>query len=86
MNDNILIAELGVALWGAAWKARMANALNEREATITDWAEGRAIVPAGVWKDLREATRLHRLKLADFDQEIVRAYDAAVVREQARRR
>jgi len=85
MNDSILITELGIALWGAAWKPRMADALKERETKISDWADGRAIVPAGVWKELREAARLHRLKLADFDQEIVRNYDAAVVREQARR-
>ena len=84
MDDRTLIAELGLALWGAGWKSRMADALEERETTISDWADGRATVPSDVWKELREITRLHRLKLADFDQEIVRNYDAAVVREQAR--
>ena len=87
MDDRTLIAELGVALWGAvAWKSRMAEALEQREALISDWADGKAVVPAGIWKELREVTRLHYLKLADFDPQIVRAYDAAVVREGKGRR
>ena len=86
MDDRTLIADLGVALWGTTWKSRMADALKQREALISDWAAGKATVPAGIWKELREVTRLHYLKLADFDQEIVRAYDAAVVREGERRR
>ena len=86
MDDRTLIADLGVALWGTTWKSRMADALKQREALVSDWAAGKAAVPAGIWKELREVTRLHYLKLADFDQEIVRAYDAAVVREGERRR
>jgi hypothetical protein len=87
MDDRTLIAELGVALWGAvAWKSRMADALKQREALISDWADGKAVVPAGIWKELREVTRLHYLKLADFDPQIVRAYDEAVVREGKGRR
>ena len=86
MDDRTLIAELGVALWGVAWKARMADALKQREALISDWADGKATVPAETWKELREVTRLHYLKLADFDPQIVRAYDAAVVREGKGRR
>lgn len=85
MDDHALITELGLALWGAAWKEPMADALRQPKGTVSDWAQGRVPVPADVWKDLREVTRLRRLKLADFDQEIVRAYDAAVVRASARR-
>ncbi len=86
MDDHTLIAEVGQALWGAAWKEPMAAALKQPQSVVSDWAQGRLPVPVDVWKDLREVTRLHRLKLADFDQEIVRAYDAAVVRASARRR
>ena len=43
-----------------------------------DWARGRTPVPAGIWKELREIVRLHGLKIADLDPEIVRAYDTAV--------
>jgi hypothetical protein len=33
-----------------------------------------------MWKELREAIRLHYLKLADLDAEIVRAFDDAYQR------
>jgi len=85
MEDRTLILEIGLALWGAAWEGPMADALKQQKGTVADWARGRLPVPAGVWKELREITRLHRLKLADLDQEIVRAYDAAVVRASAPR-
>jgi hypothetical protein len=86
MDDRTLIAEVGKALWGPAWQEPMAKALGQPLSSISGWAEGRGVVPAGLWKELREVTRLHRLKLADFDQEIVRNYDAAVVRESPRRK
>lgn len=79
MEDRTLITEIGRALWGAAWEGPMADALEAQKGAVSDWARGRAPVPADVWKELREITRLHRLKLADLDPEIVRAYDAAVV-------
>lgn len=85
MNDNVLIAELGAAVWGEAWQQRMGEALKQPRSVIADWLAGRAEVPAGIWKDLREITRLHCLKLSDFDPVIVRAYDDAVTRASARR-
>jgi hypothetical protein len=39
-----------------------------------------------MWKELREATRLHYLKLADLDSEIVRAFDDAYQRAMAGKR
>jgi hypothetical protein len=79
MDARTLMTEIGLALWGPAWEGPMADALKQHKGTVSDWAQGRTPVPAGVWKELREVTRLHRLKLADLDQEIVRNYDAAVV-------
>jgi len=79
MEDRTLITEIGLALWGPDWKDPMADALKHRQGAVSDWAQGRTPVPAGIWQELREIARLHRLKIADLDQEIVRAYDAAVV-------
>jgi hypothetical protein len=45
---------------------------------VSDWGRGRRPVPAAIWKELREIVRLHGLKLADLDPEIVRAYDTAI--------
>jgi hypothetical protein len=78
MDDRSLISEVGLALWGPAWEGPMADALKQPKTSVSDWARGRTPVPAGVWKELREVTRLHGLKLADLGQEIVRNYDAAV--------
>ena len=78
MNDHSLIAKIGVMLWGADWQAAMAAALKHPASGVADWARGRTPVPAATWKELREVVRLHGLKIADLDPEIVRAYDAAV--------
>jgi hypothetical protein len=78
MEDNMLIPKVGMMLWGAEWQAPMAAALKQPTSTVADWARGRTPVPAGIWKELREIVRLHGLKIADLDPEIVRAYDTAV--------
>jgi hypothetical protein len=78
MDDRSLMTEIGQALWGSAWEGPMADALKQPKGTVSDWMRGRTPVPASVWTELREINRLHRLKLADLDQEIVRNYDAAV--------
>jgi hypothetical protein len=78
MEDNILIPKVGRMLWGPDWQASMAAALKHPAATVSDWARGRTPVPASIWKELREIVRLHGLKIADLDPEIVRAYDTAV--------
>jgi hypothetical protein len=85
MSEQTLIAKIGNTVWGPAWQAPMATALKQQQRTVEDWSSGRAIVPTETWKELREITRLHYLKLADLDPEIVRAYDAAVQRASAKR-
>jgi len=86
MDDGALIHEVGQTLWGSAWQGPMAKALQQREDTITDWARGRKPVPEEIWKELREVARLHGLRIADLGQQMVTAYDAAVVRAAESRR
>ncbi len=78
MENNMLIPKVGRMLWGPDWQAPMATALKQPANTVVDWASGRRPVPADIWKELREAVRLHGLKIADLDPEIVRAYDTTV--------
>jgi hypothetical protein len=78
MTDHTLITKVGTTLWGADWQAPMADAMMERETAIVEWASGRKPIPAGFWKELREVARLHALKIADLDPQIVQAYDATV--------
>jgi hypothetical protein len=86
MSDSQLIAKIGETVWGASWEAAMATAVRQSRHTIEAWASGREPVPLEMWKELREATRLHYLKLADLDSEIVRAFDDAYQRAMAGKR
>lgn len=86
MTDHLLITKIGQTVWGSTWQDPMAAATRQPRSTIEAWASGRAPVPLEVWKELREATRLHYLKLADLDAEIVRAFDAAYQRAMADKR
>ncbi|WP_421998822.1 hypothetical protein [Reyranella sp.] len=84
MTDQALLAQIGQTVWGSTWRAPMSAALKSRAAALADWTSGRTHVPAEVWKDLREITRLHYLKLADLDPRIVQAFDEATAREAKR--
>lgn len=85
MSDQALLAKVGQTIWGPAWQGPMAEALKVPASTIDAWAKAGAAVPADSWKALREVARLHYLKLADLDPQIVSAYDAAVVRAAGKR-
>ena len=85
-TDPLLIVKIGQTVWGAAWQDPMAAALRQPRSTIEAWAGGRIPVPPEMWRELREATRLHYLKLADLDAEIVRAFDSAYQRAMAGKR
>ncbi|MFZ5783816.1 MAG: hypothetical protein ACOY4R_26760 [Pseudomonadota bacterium] len=85
MNDDALLAQVGRTVWGSSWQTPMAEALKQSPGALNDWMSGRSRVPAEVWKALREAARLHMLKIADLDPRIVQAYDEAVARASARR-
>jgi hypothetical protein len=86
MSDSQLITKIGETVWGVSWQAAMATAVRQSRYTIEAWASGREPVPLEMWKELREATRLHYLKLADLDSEIVRAFDDAYQRAMAGKR
>ena len=86
MSDAQLIAKIGETVWGATWQAAMATAVRQPRSIVEGWAAGREPVPLEMWRELREATRLHHLKLADLDAEIVRAFDDAYHRTMSNKR
>ena len=86
MGDPQLIAKNRRNRLGASWQAAMATGVCQSRYTIEAWASGREPVPLEMWKELREATRLHYLMLADLDAEIVRAFDDAYQRAMAGKR
>lgn len=49
-----LITQYGRALYGARWRAAMADDLGVSERTVRRWAKGEFEVPEGVLRELRE--------------------------------
>jgi hypothetical protein len=86
MDDRALLAEIGTSLWGADWRSHLAAALRQPVGRVSEWEGNHAPVSAAAWKELREVVRLHALKLANLDQQIVRAFDAAYQRELKKQR
>jgi hypothetical protein len=80
MNDAELIDEVGQALWGAAWKGPMAQAVRHQKNAIADWASGRAPVPAGVWSELKEVMRRRRHELDRLVPRVERTHDRTLKR------
>ena len=80
MHDATLIADVGQALWGPAWKGPMAEAVRHQKSAVADWASGRQPVPAGVWSGLKELMRQRRHELDKLTPRIQRAHDAALQR------
>jgi hypothetical protein len=80
MEDAGLIAEVGRALWGPAWKGPMAEAVRHQKGAVADWAAGRSPVPAGVWSELKELMRRRRHELDTLAPRIQTAHDAALQR------
>ena len=84
--DAKLIAEIGEALWGRAWKGPMAEAVRHQKNAVADWASDRAPVPAGVWSELIKIIRQRRHELDRLVPRTEKAHDAALQRtvEQAK--
>jgi hypothetical protein len=80
MDDAELIAEVGQALWGPAWKGPMAEAVRHHKNAVGDWASGRLRVPAGIWSELKEHMRRRRHELDRLAPRVQRAHDAALQR------
>jgi hypothetical protein len=80
MGDATLIADVGQALWGPAWKGPMAEAVRHQKNAVADWASGRQPVPAGVWSALKELSRQRRHELDKLAPRIQRAHDSALQR------
>jgi hypothetical protein len=80
MDDTALIAVVGQALWGPAWKAPMAEAVRHHKNAVADWSSGRQPVPAGVWSELGEIVHRRRHELDALAPRIQTAHDTALQR------
>jgi hypothetical protein len=80
MSDTTMLADVGQALWGPAWKGPMADAVRHQKSAVDAWASGRLPVPAGVWTTLKELVQQRRHELDKLAPRIQRAHDAALQR------
>jgi len=80
MSDATMLADVGQALWGPAWKGPLAEAVRHQKSAVDAWAAGRQPVPVGVWSDLKEIMRQRRHELDKLVPRIQRAHDAALQR------
>lgn len=54
INQIELLEKLGIAAFGNAWKASLADTLKIARPTVTDWTTGKKPIPVGVWSDLQK--------------------------------
>ena len=54
INQIELLEKLGIAAFGNAWKASLADTLKIARPTVTDWTTGKKPIPVGVWGDVQK--------------------------------
>lgn len=84
MDEAVLIAEIGHALWGELWQRPMADVMKRQRKTVRDWRRGHMPVPSDVWRELIGITQQRRTEAGHLDQRLRSAYDVATLREVAR--
>jgi hypothetical protein len=56
-------AQVGEALYGPSWRARLATALNVAERTVRRWEHDESPIPDGIRADLAKLCRMHSREL-----------------------
>lgn len=84
MDEAVLIAEIGHALWGEHWQEPMAYAMKRQRKTVRDWRRGHMPVPPGVWSELIAMTQQRHAESGHLYRSLRLAHDEAVSRDAAR--
>jgi hypothetical protein len=66
----LLLRNIGVALYGPAWRPEMARRRNVSSFVIRRWETGVQTIPERVWVELRDELRAHRLLLDDLLEQL----------------
>lgn len=61
--DAAVFSQVGEALYGPSWRAKLAAALNVAERTVRRWQDGDTAIPEGVRSDLAKLCRMHSREL-----------------------
>ena len=65
MTDADLLEEVGAALYRGNWKMALADDLGVRMSSVQNWARGKNLVPAALW---REIATLIATRCADLER------------------
>ena len=85
INQIELLEKLGIAAFGNAWKASLADALPVARPTVTDWTTGKKPIPVGVWGDIQKIIESRLMGLQGALLEIKEQCHLIIVQEMQRR-
>ncbi len=85
INQIELLEKLGIAAFGNAWKASLADALPVARPTITDWMTGKKPIPVGVWGDIQKTIESRLMGLQGALLEIKEQRHLIIIEEMKRK-
>ena len=85
INQIELLEKLGIAAFGNAWKASLADALPVARPTVTDWTAGKKPIPVGVWGDIQKIIESRLMGLQGALLEIKEQRHLIIVQEMQRK-
>ncbi|MEG2635531.1 MAG: hypothetical protein RSA09_03245 [Acinetobacter sp.] len=85
INQIELLEKLGIAAFGNAWKASLADTLKIARPTITDWTTGKKPIPVGVWVDIQKIIESRLMGLQGALLEIKEQRHLIIVQEMERK-
>ena len=86
INQIELLEKLGIASFGKAWKASLADALLVARPTITDWLSGKKPIPVGVWSEIQKILENRSMCMQGALLEIKEQRYLIVIQEMQRKR
>lgn len=85
INQIELLEKLGIAAFGNAWKASLADALPVARPTITDWMTGKKPIPVGIWANIQKIIESRLMGLQGALIEIKEQRHLIIVEEMKRK-
>lgn len=85
INQIELLEKLGIAAFGNAWKASLADTLKIARPTITDWTTGKKPIPVGVWGDIQKIIESRLMGLQGALLEVKEQRHLIIVQEMSRK-
>ena len=85
INQIELLEKLGIAAFGNAWKASLADALPVARPTITDWMTGKKPIPVGIWANIQKIIESRLMGLQGALLEIKEQRHLIIVEEMKRK-